>query len=344
MLRRPLDSQGPDTFWNLLDEKTAEVPLQEAIVVACDLNGHVGATKDGYSCHGGFGYGSRNTDGERILEYADSHNLAIVNTRFRKRDSHLITFYSGENRSQIDFVFVRRSVARNRNEDSETVATQHRPLICTLKIAPLKPKLAERSRPTRIKWWRLKEKEAAVASSILLPAVTTVDETWKGAAKAITRVARSKLGAIKPGWRKLDKQMWLWTDHVRDKVRGKKKQYHAFLIEKTTVKWQHYQIAKKEAKNVVASEKAAHCADLNKKFESRDGERYVYRLAKTRNRRTEDIEKFFGINDENGHLLTDRKQTLKRWREYFENISTVEFAHPAIPCAPPGYGPVQKMT
>ncbi|XGW10968.1 hypothetical protein V3C99_012455, partial [Haemonchus contortus] len=29
-------------------------------------------------CHGGFGYGSRNTDGERILEYADSHNLVIV--------------------------------------------------------------------------------------------------------------------------------------------------------------------------------------------------------------------------------------------------------------------------
>ncbi|XGW23906.1 hypothetical protein V3C99_005819, partial [Haemonchus contortus] len=284
--------QTKDKFWNLLDEKTAEVPLQEAIVVAGDLNGHVGATKDGYSCHGGFGYGSRNTDGERILEYADSHNLAIVNTRFRKRDSHLITFYSGENRTQIDFVL----------------------------IAPPKPKLAERCGPARIKWWRLKEKEEAVVSSILLPAVTTVDETWKGAAEAITRVARSKLGVTKPGRRKLDKQTWLWTDHVRDKI------------------------AKKEAKKAVASQKAAHYADLNKKLESRDGERYVYRLAKTRNRQTEDIEKFFGINDENGRLLTDRRQVLKRWREYFANISTVEFAHPAIPCAPPVHGPVQRIT
>ncbi|XGW23905.1 hypothetical protein V3C99_005819 [Haemonchus contortus] len=192
--------QTKDKFWNLLDEKTAEVPLQEAIVVAGDLNGHVGATKDGYSCHGGFGYGSRNTDGERILEYADSHNLAIVNTRFRKRDSHLITFYSGENRTQIDFVLVR-----------------HRDQGLVTDIAPPKPKLAERCGPARIKWWRLKEKEEAVVSSILLPAVTTVDETWKGAAEAITRVARSKLGVTKPGRRKLDKQTWLWTDHVRDK-------------------------------------------------------------------------------------------------------------------------------
>ncbi|XGW34599.1 hypothetical protein V3C99_018504 [Haemonchus contortus] len=87
----------------------------------------------------------------------------------------------------------------------------------------------------------------------------------------------------KCGRRKVDKQTWLWTDHVRDK--------------------------------------------------SRDGEWYVCRLAKTLHRQTED-----------GHLLTDRKQTLVRRREYFENISTFEFAHPAIPCAPPVYGPVQKIT
>ncbi|XGW10231.1 hypothetical protein V3C99_012037 [Haemonchus contortus] len=324
--------QTKDKFWNLLDEKTAEVPLQEALVVAGDLNGHVGATKDGYSCHGGFGYGSRNTDGERILEYADSHNLVIVNTKFRKRDSHLITFYSGENRTQIDFVLV-----RHRDQGLVTDAKT---------IAPPKPKVAERCGPARIKWWRLKEKEkeSAVVSRILLPAVTTVDETWKSAVEAITRVARSELGMTKPGRRKIDKQTWLWTDHVRDKVREKKKQYHAFLSEKTADNWQRYQIAKKEAKKVVASVKAAHFAELNEKLESRDGERYVYRLAKTRHRQTEDIERFFGINDENGHLLTDRKQTLKRWREYFENISTVEFAHPAIPCAPPVYGPVQKIT
>nr|CDJ82814.1 RNA-directed DNA polymerase (reverse transcriptase) domain containing protein [Haemonchus contortus] len=147
------------------------------------------------------------------------------------------------------------------------------PLICTLNIAPPKPKVAERCGPARIKWWRLKEKEkeSAVVSRILLPAVTTVDETWKSAVEAITLVARSELGMTKPGRRKIDKQTWLWTDHVRDKVREKKKQYHAFLSEKTADNWQRYQIAKKEAKKVVASVKAAHYAELNEKLESRDG-------------------------------------------------------------------------
>ncbi|VDO44533.1 unnamed protein product [Haemonchus placei] len=73
------------------------------------------------------------------------------------------------------------------------------------------------------------------------------------------------------------------------------------------------------------------------------GERYVHRLAKTRNRQTENIEKFLGINDENGHLLTDRRQSLKRWRECFTNISTAGFTRHAITCAPLVRGPVQKI-
>ncbi|EYC30292.1 hypothetical protein Y032_0005g2564 [Ancylostoma ceylanicum] len=38
--------QVKDDFWMLLDEKTAEVPMEDTIVVEGDLNGHVGAAKD----------------------------------------------------------------------------------------------------------------------------------------------------------------------------------------------------------------------------------------------------------------------------------------------------------
>ncbi|VDP06041.1 unnamed protein product [Heligmosomoides polygyrus] len=122
-------NQAKDEFWNLLDEKTAVVPSKAVIIVAGDLNGHVGATKDGYSCHGGFGYGSRNADGERILEYAESHNLTIVNTVVRKRDSNLISYFSVISMSQIDFVLVkdrdRHIVTDAKTVPFETVAPQH---------------------------------------------------------------------------------------------------------------------------------------------------------------------------------------------------------------------------
>ncbi|VDP09238.1 unnamed protein product [Heligmosomoides polygyrus] len=222
------------------------------VVVAGDLNGHIGATEDGYSCHVGFGYGSRNADGERILEYADSHDLTIVNTKFRKRDSHLISFYSGNAKTQIDYVLVRRRdhdlVTDAKTVPYETVATQHHPLICSLKITPSRCKHAERCGLARIKWWRLKEKEAAVISRIRLPTVTTVDETCKDATDAITRAARLELGTTKPGRRWVDKQAWLWTDDVREKVREKKWLYHVFIGDKTVHNWRNYREAKKAAK------------------------------------------------------------------------------------------------
>ncbi|VDL82195.1 unnamed protein product [Nippostrongylus brasiliensis] len=95
-----------DEFWTLLNEKTAEIPPEEMIVVAGDLNGHVGTSNNGNKCHGGFGYGARNEDGERILEYACSHDPVIMNTTFRKRPSHFNSFYSGNTRSQIDYLLV----------------------------------------------------------------------------------------------------------------------------------------------------------------------------------------------------------------------------------------------
>ena len=130
-------------------EKTAEVDDQDFVLIAGDLNGHIGADKEGYACHGGFGFGTRNSDGERILEYATSHDLVITNSIFRKRPSHLATFYSGEVKTQIDFILIRRRDRKQATDAKvvpyETVAPQHRPLICKLKLRPLKQGFAPRN-------------------------------------------------------------------------------------------------------------------------------------------------------------------------------------------------------
>ena len=62
--------------------------------------------------HGGFGYGSRNQEGEEVLDFAVAFNLMIANTFFRKRESHLVTFSSGQHSNQIDFVLARRKDKR----------------------------------------------------------------------------------------------------------------------------------------------------------------------------------------------------------------------------------------
>ena len=160
----------------------------------------------------------------------------------------------------------------------------------------------------------MKEKKATVTSAIKLPPVTTVDETWRNATRAIVEVARSELGTTKPGRRRIDRLAWLWTDEVKVKVREKKRLYHVFLGNKTDGNWQNYLEAKKAAKRAVAATKAEHYDNVSKKLDEKDGgERLIYRLARSRQRQTEDVVKFYGVNDEHGHLLSDRRKATKRW-------------------------------
>nr|GEW22620.1 hypothetical protein [Tanacetum cinerariifolium] len=63
---------------------------------------------DDLSVHEGFGYGVRNEGGRTILEFAAAHDLVVVNSFFKKKDAHLITFYSGDHDTHIDYMLVRK--------------------------------------------------------------------------------------------------------------------------------------------------------------------------------------------------------------------------------------------
>ena len=62
----------------------------------------IGSSNAGYDgTHGGFGYGSRNADGSRILEFA---NLVICNTLFTKQKAKLVTYVAGPVKSTVDYL------------------------------------------------------------------------------------------------------------------------------------------------------------------------------------------------------------------------------------------------
>jgi len=75
------------------------------------MNGHIGSSSVGYDgTHVGFGFGSRNTDGSTILEFADGLNLVICNTLFTKQEAKLVTYVAGPVKSTVDYaLFDRRT-------------------------------------------------------------------------------------------------------------------------------------------------------------------------------------------------------------------------------------------
>ena len=92
-----------DNFWKKLDEVLQSIPANEKVILAGDMNIHVGADRSGVGrWHGGHGYGSHNEEGRTIQLWM----------------------------STIDYIMVRRDEIRTIEDckviPGECVATQHR--------------------------------------------------------------------------------------------------------------------------------------------------------------------------------------------------------------------------
>ena len=74
------DESAKRLFWKDLNRLVRAVPTSEKLFIGGDLNSHVGTSSAGFEAvHGGFEYGSRNREGEEVLDFA------IANTFFHKR-------------------------------------------------------------------------------------------------------------------------------------------------------------------------------------------------------------------------------------------------------------------
>lgn len=68
-------------------------PKDENLAFGGDLSGHVDMIRDDEGdCHDNYGYGNRR---RRILELEGAYDLVLANTYFRRRDTYVISFASG---------------------------------------------------------------------------------------------------------------------------------------------------------------------------------------------------------------------------------------------------------
>lgn len=146
-------------FWNDVGTLLNRIPKDELVVVSAYLNGHVGHSNFGYEeCHGGYGYGTRNSAGEEILNMCKAKGLIVLNTMFIKQERHLITYRSGPHATQIDYQlcskFMKRRVKDCKFILGEPLVSQHR-LLLTEFFVKGDGKATRPKAPDRIRWWNL---------------------------------------------------------------------------------------------------------------------------------------------------------------------------------------------
>ncbi|KAK6737186.1 hypothetical protein RB195_019713 [Necator americanus] len=339
-------------FWEDLEQYVQSLESEEVLLIGGDFNGHVGSRKDGFeSCHGGYGYGARNDDGLRILEYAVASDLIIANTQYRKRKSHLITYTSGGRETQIDFWMLRRRDRRLLQDSkvipTDHVAAQHHLLVMDLKISRPR-KRHPRTETQRIKWWNLKDRKevffASVAPSTLPHPTRSVEEMWLSTSSVIRLTAENTLGKTTLGKPKVQKATWFWNEEVQAAIREKKSKYKLWWRTRQPEDRGAYLAAKREAKKAVSKAKSDRYKAVYDMLDTREGERAVYRLVRARHRSMLDMEHTKIFKGADGAVLRRSGQILQRWREYYNHLCNEEFCHPPIPTVPSVEGPVLPIT
>ena len=93
---------------------------------------------------------------QRGQEMLARNQLVVVNSFFKKRESHKITYRSGNNITEIDLLIV-RSCRRNKVRNckilaGEHITSQHKPLVYEMWIG--RDKQRRRKQRQVIRWWK----------------------------------------------------------------------------------------------------------------------------------------------------------------------------------------------
>jgi len=102
-----------------------------------------------------------------VLDFAMAYELLVVNSYFKKKEDHLVTFRCSSLKTQIDY-FLMRANSRRPCKDckvipSEYLGTQHRLLVLDMEFKCSKWKRRRVGDP-RVKWWTLTKENVGLLS------------------------------------------------------------------------------------------------------------------------------------------------------------------------------------
>ncbi|KAK3523476.1 hypothetical protein QTP86_033588 [Hemibagrus guttatus] len=319
-----------ERFWSELDEVMESIPTGERVVIGADFNGHVGEGNTGdEEVMGKFGVKERNLEGQMVVDFAKRMDMGVVNTYFQKREEHRVTYKSGGRSTQVDYILCRRGNLKKISDCKvvvgESVARQHRMVVCRMTLMVCKKKRPEIEKKT--KWWKLKKEECceefrqklrqALGGQVVLP------DDWETTAEVIRETGRKVLG-VSSGRRKEDKETWWWNEEVQDSIQRKRLAKKKWDMDRTEENRQEYKELQSRVKREVSKAKQKAYDELYTRLDTREGEKDLYRLARQRDRDGKDVQQVRVIKDRDGRVLTSEESVQRRWKEYFEELMNEE--------------------
>jgi hypothetical protein len=107
---------------------------------------------------------------------------------------------------------------------------------------------------------------------------------------------------------------------VQKAIKEKKECFRCMYLHRSADNVERYKVAKKTAKRAVSETRGRMYDGLYQRLGTKEGENDIYRMAKSRERKTRDIIQVKCIKDETERLLTKDEDIKNRWREYFDKL------------------------
>ncbi|KAI5615288.1 hypothetical protein C0J50_10797 [Silurus asotus] len=157
------EMEEKERFWSEFDEVVDSVPRKERpnkvcpnLVIGADFNGHVGEGNRGdEEVMGRYGFKERNVEGQMVLDFVKRMEMAVVNTYFKKKEDHRVTYKSGGRCTQVDYVLCRRCKLKEIGDckvlAGVSVARQHRIVVCRM-VLEVKKKRRKVRIKGKIRW------------------------------------------------------------------------------------------------------------------------------------------------------------------------------------------------
>ena len=282
--------------------------------------------------HGDNGFGSRNWEGELILEFADSLGLVVANTWFIKRDKLKVTYESGGCKSVVDYMLV-RATERSMLRDVKVIVNepsipQHKLLICVLDWRDRTKKRRD-AFVGKLKVWKLKEgeirrefkekveKKEAVRNEI------SVEGIWNDLKTCMLEVTEEVCGKAKAPPRQ--KETWWWNDEVKTAVDEKRILFLKWKNSKQEQDKKNYSLAKNKAKKVIARAQEEERQRFVDDLEREDRKGNIFRVAKKMTQKNRDVVGTGCVKGKDGKVVIEEEEIRRVWKDYYSKLLNEEF-------------------
>jgi predicted ribosome quality control (RQC) complex YloA/Tae2 family protein len=113
---------------------------------------------------------------------------------------------------------------------------------------------------------------------------------------------------------------WWWNEKVQNAIKEKKECFRRMHLDRSVDNVERYKVAKKTAKRAMSEARDQMYHGLYQRLGTKEGEKDIYRMAKSRERKTRYIIQVKCIRDTIEQLLTKVEDIKNSWRVYFDKL------------------------